>query len=181
MEQELKWIRRIQRRRSERDAELLIRKYYDEIYVYVYRQTGKKEDALDLTQEIFISVLRSIGTFQPKKASFRTWVYRIATNKIIDERRKYRPAYLNIEDVELPEEMDFIKREDDRRLLNKIDVYVSALDGETGQIFRLRVYQGMSFVEIGQVLNIPEATVKTRFHRLKNKLRKEFEDEYQDT
>ena len=60
MEQEQGWILRIQRRNSRKDAERLIQAYYDEIYVYAYRQTGNKEDALDLTQEIFLSVLRSM-------------------------------------------------------------------------------------------------------------------------
>lgn len=84
MQEELKWIKHIQKRHSRKDAERLIQKYYDEIYIYVYRQTGNKEDSLDLTQEIFIAVLRSISNYQSDKASFRTWLYRIATNKIID-------------------------------------------------------------------------------------------------
>ena len=58
MEPELKWIRRICKKQSKKDAEQLIQKYYDEIYVYVYRQTGNKEDSLDLTQEIFPSCAR---------------------------------------------------------------------------------------------------------------------------
>lgn len=180
MEQELKWIKRIQTKQSKKDAEQLIRKYYDEIYVYVYRQTGNKEDALDLTQEIFISVLRSIQNYQPGKASFRTWLYRIATNKIIDERRKHHPEILNIEDVEVPEEMDYLKQAEYRHLLSNIDVYVSKQGSTHEQIFRMRLYQNLSFVAIGNVLQMPEATVKTKYHRLCQKIRKEFGNEYQD-
>ena len=50
MEQESKWIRAIQKHGSRSAADRLVRSYYDEIYVFVYRQTGCKEDALDLTQ-----------------------------------------------------------------------------------------------------------------------------------
>lgn len=125
MEEERKWIKRIQKKQSKKDAELLVQKYYDEIYVYVYRQTGNKDDSLDLTQEIFISALHSIKNYQSDKASFRTWLYRVATNKIIDERRKKHPQFLDIEDIE-----------------------------------------------------VPEATVKTKYHRLCKKIRKEFENEY---
>lgn len=110
MEEERKWIKRIQKKQSKKDAELLVQKYYDEIYVYVYRQTGNKDDSLDLTQEIFISVLRSIKNYQSDKASFRTWLYRVATNKIIDERRKKHPQFLDIEDIEVPEELDGLKQ-----------------------------------------------------------------------
>ena len=106
VEQERKWIREIQRRGSREAADRLIRVYYDEIY----RQTGNKEDAMDLTQSIFIAVLRAIPSYQPEKASFRTWIYRIAANKVIDARRKNRPSFLPLEEVALPAEEDFIQR-----------------------------------------------------------------------
>lgn len=60
MEQEQKWIRAIQRRNSQDAAEQLIQSYYDEIYRFVCRQTGSKEDDMDLTQSIFIAVLRAL-------------------------------------------------------------------------------------------------------------------------
>lgn len=178
MDQELKWIKRIQQRQSQKDADRLIRRYYDELYVYVYRQTGNKEDALDLTQEIFISVLRSMGTYRPEKASFRTWLYRIATNKIIDRRRKARPAVLDIENIEIPDEMDYLRKSEYSHLLAEIDAYVSRQDPVSERIFRLRLYQELSFSEIGRMLEMPEATVKTRFYRLCQKIRKEFANAY---
>lgn len=178
MQEEQKWIKRIQKRQSRKDAEQLIQKYYDEIYIYVYRQTGNKEDSLDLTQEIFIAVLRSISNYQSDKASFRTWLYRIATNKIIDERRKKHPEFLDIADIDVPEEMDYLKQSEYRQLLDKIDAYVSAQGSPAEQIFRLRLYQNLSFAMIGSMLEMPEPTVKTKYYRLCQKIRKEFEDEY---
>ena len=94
MEQEQRWIRRIQRQQSQKDADALVRKYYNEIYAYAYRQVGSRETALDLTQEIFISVLRSLQTYDPSRAAFRTWLYRVATNKVIDFRRRSVPPAL---------------------------------------------------------------------------------------
>ena len=92
MEQESKWIRDIQRGGSRPAAERLVERYYDEIYVFVYRQTGQKEDAMDLTQSIFLAVLRALPSYDSKKAAFRTWLYRIAANKVIDARRQSRPV-----------------------------------------------------------------------------------------
>ena len=60
MDQERKWIREVQRHRSQTAADHLIRAHYDEIYRFVYRQTGHMEDAMDLTQDIFLAVLRAI-------------------------------------------------------------------------------------------------------------------------
>ncbi|MCI8647203.1 MAG: RNA polymerase sigma factor [Firmicutes bacterium] len=178
MEEELKWIKRIQKRHSRKEADQLVRKYYDEIYVYVYRQTGNKEDSLDLTQEIFISVLRSIKSYREDKAAFRTWLYRIATNKITDQRRKQRPQFLDIENIEVPDEMDYLKHSENQRLLAEIDARVSQEDAVQERIFRLQLYQGWTFSEIGRALEMPEGTVKTKYHRLCQKIRKEFHDEY---
>ena len=62
MEQESKWIRDIQRSGSRQAAERLVEWYYDEIYIFVYRQTRHKEDAMDLTRA---SSLRSSGRCPP--------------------------------------------------------------------------------------------------------------------
>ena len=110
MEQEQKWIKAIQRRNSRDAAEQLIRSYYDEIYRFVCRQTGSKEDAMDLTQSIFIAVLRALPGYRAERASFRTWLYRIAANKVIDARRRARPSSLPIEEMEIPEAEDFVAR-----------------------------------------------------------------------
>ena len=118
MEQEQKWIRAIQRRNSREAAEHLIQSYYDEIYRFVCRQTGSKEDAMDLTQSIFIAMLRALPGYRTERASFRTWLYRIAANKVIDaRRRRARPVPVPIEDTEIPAAEDFAARVHDRALL----------------------------------------------------------------
>lgn len=104
--QEINWIRRIKRFGSSGDADLLVRSYYDEIYVFVARQIRDSEYAYDLTQEIFISMLRSIASYQEKRSSFRTWLYRIAANKIIDFRRKKLNNTVSLEAFEETETAD---------------------------------------------------------------------------
>ena len=80
-------IRKIKKKQNKEAAGLLIERYYREIYAYTYRQVACKELAMDLTQEIFILVLKGIRAFDEKKGSFRTWIYRIASNKITDYYR----------------------------------------------------------------------------------------------
>ena len=145
MEREQTWIRAIQRRNSREAAEQLIQTYYDEIYRFVYRQTGSKEDAMDLTQSVFIAVLRALPGYRAERASFRTWLYRIAANKVIDTRRK-----------------------------ETIEGYVSGLDPGEQAVFRLRIYGEKTFPEIAAAMGEPEAAVKSRYYRLIGRLRKEF-------
>ena len=174
MEQEKKWIRAIQRRNSRDAAEQLIRSYYDEIYRFVCRQTGSKEDAMDLTQSIFIAVLRALPGYRAERGSFRTWLYRIAANKVIDARRRMCPVSLPLEEAELPAAEDFAAQIQDRALLEQIENYISGLEPSEQGMFRLRIYGEKTFPEIAAALDEPEAAVKSRYYRLMGRLRKEF-------
>lgn len=174
MEQEEKWIRAVQRRGDRQAAEALIQAHYDEIYRFAFRQTGDREDAMDLTQSIFIAVLRALPGYRSEKASFRTWLYRIAANKVIDARRRARPAPMPLEEAELPAAEDFVMRVHDRAVLEAVERYVSGLDPGEQAVFRLRIYGEKTFPEIAAVLGEPEAAVKSRYYRLMGRLRKEF-------
>ena len=167
-------IRRIQRYGSRKAADLLVRGYYEEIYVYVFRQTGNRDDAMDLTQEIFIAALQSIGRYDSKKSAFRTWLYAVATNKVIDRRRAERVTLLPLEDDAAQEAPDELARLDDAALLRRIEGYVSGFDEETQTVFRLHIYDERSFREIAESLNMPEASVKTKYYRLQKRIREEF-------
>ena len=144
-------IRRIQRYGSRKAADLLVRGYYEEIYVCVCRQVGNREDAMDLTQEIFI-----------------------AAHKVIDHRRTGHVTLLPLEDDAAHEGPDELARLDDAELLRRIEGYVSGFDEETQTVFRLHIYDECSFREIAESLNMPEASVKTKYYRLQKRIREEF-------
>lgn len=80
MENEQQWIKKIKRNGNEIAANQLISKDYKEMYAFVYKQTLDTELSLDLTQELFISVLKSLENYDAKKAGFRTWLYKLASN-----------------------------------------------------------------------------------------------------
>lgn len=179
MDAELRQIKKIQKRGSTKEADLLIRAYYNEIYIFVYKQLNNKDQAMDITQEIFISMLQTIHSYNSSKASFRTWLYRIATNKIIDYRRKYRPVMLQIDELECSDESaDFMNGINDRELIKQIEAYVNCFELKIQQIYRLKIYGDYTFKEIASVMEEPESTVKSTYYRFINQLRKEFHDEY---
>lgn len=178
--QEQKWIRRIKLFGSKKDADQLVRSYYDEIYIFVFRQINDTEKALDLTQDIFISMLQSISAYKRQMASFRTWLYRIATNKVIDYRKKYVPVAVDIEEIEAIEPYDFVETWMQGELLKKIEKYVCKYQVFIQQIFRLHIYGDYTFAEISRIVEMPEATVKTKYYRLMKDIRKEFADEYRE-
>ena len=174
MDRDYKLIRAILRRGSKAAAEELVRAYYDEIYAYVYRQTGNRDDALDLTQESFIAALQCLASYDTKKARFRTWLYHIASHKVIDARRRLRPTTQLPEDVEIADDYDLAAITNDRLLLQNVEEYVRGADPLDQEVFRLHLYADCSFSEIAAAMGEAEEKLKARYYRLLRKIRKEF-------
>lgn len=155
--------------------EELITKYYDEIYVFAYRQTGEKQLAMDLTQDIFLSVLQTVGHYKKEKAGFRTWLYRVATNKVIDYRRKRKLVVVNL--LELQVEEDLKLQLEEKGFLAEVEAYISKQSREKQRTLRLYLYAGYTFAEIAALGGESESTVKTRYYRFLAQIRREFGDE----
>ncbi len=181
MNEEMRLIRRIQRTGSREAANLLICHYYDEIYRYVYKQTSDKHTSMDITQNIFISMLQSISNYNGKQASFRTWLYRIATNKTIDYLRRCtseRKHILDMEEIVIPDEAEFTQQIEIKELLSRLQDYINSLEMELQQIFRLKFFGEYTFTQIAALLSLSESTVKSKYYRLLKTLREEFKNEY---
>lgn len=177
---EEKLIIAIKEKGDKRAASKLIEFYYKDIYRYVFKQTSDRELSKDLTQEIFISILNSIDSYSFEKASFKTWIYKIASNKIIDFYRskfyKYRIIVDEIDDYNLLSseniEEEFQVRED----LNEVIKIVNTMNANIQEIFRLKVFGDMSFKEISIILELSESTVKTRYYGAIKKIKNIMEE-----
>ena len=170
---------RISRWSDRKAANDLMEKYYREIYAFTYRQTLEKQLAMDLTQEIFISVLQSVGGFEPKKGSFRTWLYRIASRRVADYYRSrcyHMGRLMQPIDGELPQRDDMLaSRLEDREAARMVLEQISTFDGVTQQILRLRLFAEQTFPQIAQAVCLPEGTVKSRYYAAIEKIRGELE------
>ncbi|MCL2372905.1 MAG: RNA polymerase sigma factor [Defluviitaleaceae bacterium] len=159
-------------------ADTLIRSYYDEIFRFVRKQTMEEQTALDLTQEIFISLLRTIHSYnQAKGASVRTWLYKIATNKTIDYFRARAAGItetMTLDDAEPIDDTDFTKQISNQDFAERVCVYVNQFSPDTQKIFRLHIFGGYTFAEIATDMQLPEGSIKSKYYRLLNRLRSEF-------
>lgn len=187
MQTEQKLIKRIKKKQDKEAANILISYYYKEIYAYVYRQTGNEELAKDLTQDIFIQILQKITMFDHKKASFRTWIYRIASNKIYDHYRskthrlslKREPIDMTDENMELQNNNLGLAIKDlselivNKELIEKIMEIVSLYKQEWQEIFYMKCFEERTFQDISQRLNISENTVKSRFYKMIRQIKSE--------
>lgn len=168
-------IRRVQRSGDRDAADRLVRFFYRDIFSFVYRQTAHQELSQDLTQEIFISVLRSLSNYDPGKASFRTWLYRIAANKLTDFFRSayHRRAQLQV-DIDsvtflVGDSMDEIIQE--KELKRQAVEALNSLPFSQQQILRLKFFGNATFDEIASALSLPLGTVKTNYYSALKKLR----------
>lgn len=155
---------------------ILVKLYYKEIYIYVFKQTRNEELTKDLTQEIFISMLKSIKGFNERKASFRTWLYKIASNKIIDNYRstyyKYSTVIDELDEGLISQEKCLEEEFEVKEQVNEIMEIVNSLSTDLQQIFRLKIFGDMTFGEIASLLEVSESTVKTRYYGTIKKVKK---------
>jgi len=171
-----KWIKQIKRMPDKKAANDLVKFYYREVLGYVYNRSSDKEVAMDITQEIFVSMLRSIEKFDDRKSSFRTWLYSIASRRIADYYRSsaHKSSLLeNLKETVLNREK-FEPAIEKSIEINEINEFINNLDYERREIFRLRVFEDYTFSEIAEITGLAESTVKTSFYATQKVVRKEF-------
>lgn len=165
-------------------ADELIRRYYKYIYKEIVVKVNDDELALDLTQESFIAALKGLSTFNSTKASFKTWLVRIASNKVIDYYRS-RQHHENI----MTDILEGYDKEDEGNMEASVINSLSSdgmdyiLRGEKKrdrEIVMLKVEEGMTFEEIGQKLGMTKAKVKSRYYNTLKRLRREMADYEKD-
>jgi len=91
--EEAQVVGQLVRRCAQGDAaawEEIVQRFHRRIYNICYRFAGSADDAQDLTQEVFIKVYRTVGSFDGEKASFNTWVTTVTRNLLVDHFRKTR-------------------------------------------------------------------------------------------
>ncbi|MEK3765695.1 RNA polymerase sigma factor [Solibacillus sp. FSL K6-4121] len=176
---EKRWIRRIQKDGHEESANMLIQKYYKEIFAYTYKRVFDQQLSMDLTQEIFIRTLQSINNFDVKKASFRTWLYQIAQNHCTDYFRS--KAFLIskrtdvMEQIELDGEDEVISLLLQKQQLAEIREALQAFDEDEQQILLGKLLNDLTFIQLSEQLRIPLSTVKTKYYKAIRNLKKELE------
>ena len=155
----------------------LFYKYRDKIYRTAFRMINNPEDALDLTQEIFLKAYKNISKYN-FKSEFSTWLYRLAINLCIDELRKRKNSNEVLMDS-IPENLiysdtpeDIILSEEQESLIWKA---LNSLKEKERVVIVLREMEGLSYEEIANVLKCSLGRVKSRIHESREKFKKALE------
>ena len=170
---------------SEEAFGILIAQYSRPLYSLIARSLHDPADAADITQEVFIKVFRSIGSFHGD-ASLRTWLYRIALREASNQRRWWSRHKRQEITIDAPGDSTEGERSDDGMSLSgllmdgsgspydhaaqaemklRVEVALQQLPEAFRTVVILREMEGFGYDEIAEILDVPAGTVKSRLTR----------------
>ena len=159
----------------------LVRRYQDRVYNMVYRMSRNHADALDITQTAFLRTFESLGRFE-SRSSFYTWLFRIAVNACISNRRraKHQPILLQSlvsDDENAPRGFEPAAppqraHESDNQIFSaRLADALAKIDPEFRAAVLLKDVENFDYAEIAGILEVPIGTVKSRIFRGRAMLR----------
>lgn len=147
---------------------LLISRWEKRIYNYVLRLVRNREDALDLTQDVFMKAYQNMNKLDDVER-FGPWLFRIAHNETFSLLRRHRPDRVELNEAiaEDPGSSPF-ESGGGRLLPLELSVAVTAaltrLKPEQREVVMLKVFEGFKFEEIAEILETPVSTIKSRLY-----------------
>jgi len=172
------------KRRDKNAMTELVRRHQKALVNFFYRLMWDQHAAEDLTQEVFIRLVTAAKDYTPR-AKFTTFLYQVARNLWIDKLRKgevgSRPISLDapidpdentgLSELIAGQSPDAVQRVINHELMARVKKIISSLPEEQQMVLNLTYYQGMSYAETAEVLDIPVGTVKSRLHTAIMKLK----------
>jgi RNA polymerase sigma-70 factor (ECF subfamily) len=153
--------------------EELVKTHTRRVYAICYRFTNRENEAQDLTQDVFMRVFKSLGSFRAGEGSFTVWLTRLTRNLLVDHYRRTKQDRItdNIDDqlTVLEERTAMFSRTDGllagREAGELLQAALQKLSPELREAVILRDLEELEYREIAKVLNVPEGTVKSRLNR----------------
>lgn len=154
--------------------EPLYRKYYEQIFRYIYQRMDDKDAAFDVTSQVFLKALTNLPKYKFKGVPFSSWLYRIAfseTNNYFNKNKARRTV--NIDTSRLGDMLDEMDDNGDREEQKRIVLEAIGQLAEADlQIIEMRFFEKRSFKEVAEILDITENNAKVKTYRILDKIRK---------
>jgi RNA polymerase sigma-70 factor (ECF subfamily) len=163
-------------KRGEAEAfEHLYEANFDRIYRYLVLKVGSRADAEDITQQVFLRALESIGSFRWRGTPFSSWLFRIAHNQVIDHyRKKNRERTLPLDEARSVSSSsnDPAALAEQRLRIEQLAVACEQLTDAQREVVSLRFAGGLSVAETAKAMGKSEGAVKVMQHDALRKLRR---------
>ena len=159
----------------------IMEKYGQMVYRVCFGFMKNEQEAMDMAQEVFISVYNNLDKFN-FKSTLSTWIYRICVNTCLTQLNKLSKIQVCNEHIEprdynclLPEEVFELKE-----LKELINTQMEKLPDKSKNIARLRLFKQLSFNEIAEKLDIRSSSARTNFTRSRKRLQKAVDNYYKE-
>jgi RNA polymerase sigma-70 factor (ECF subfamily) len=142
--------------------ETLLVQYEKPVFNAAYRMLNNRDDAIDVTQNVFLKVYENFDSFDPSRRFF-SWIYRITLNESINwlgKQNRLEPLQHETADDGKGPEQEVASAE----LSAVVQAALMTIKADYRTVVILKHILGCSYVEIGEVLEIPEKTVKSRLY-----------------
>jgi RNA polymerase sigma-70 factor, ECF subfamily len=150
----------------------LVERYHVGLIIHCEQLVGDRDEAEDIAQEAFVKAYLQLKKFDPHRARFSTWLYKIATNLALDYLRRNK-RHVAVDDVELLAETSMPTHLEDEEK-DEVQKAVRGLDPpEYRQVIEAYYWNGKSYQEIADELHIPLNTLRTWVRRAKLQLRED--------
>jgi RNA polymerase sigma-70 factor (ECF subfamily) len=147
---------------------VLVERYWDRLFRWLYNLTHNQHTAEDLTQDTFLKALSHLDSFQVG-GNFRAWLFRIAHNSCINHAKACRTR-LPLPETLPDDDEGPLEQVQSREAMQALARAVGRLPAEFRAAFLLRVEEGLSFRQIAEVLGLTEETARWRVFKARQKL-----------
>jgi RNA polymerase sigma-70 factor (ECF subfamily) len=171
-----------------RGNEDAFRRLYGELYQpvssYVLHRITVREDAEDITSQVFHRFLQRLDSFDARKGSVMTWVLVMTRHAVIDHLRRRRPAEACVDDLAeqlagaAPSPLQEVVADEQ---LHRVQRLLARQPADIREMFALRYEQGLRVREVARVMGLNEAAAKQRFARALRRIQLQLRDEDRDT
>lgn len=144
----------------------------DRVYRLMVRMAGK-QDAEDLTQQVYLRVFEKLGQFQGS-AKFETWLYRIAANEALQHLRRERVR--KTVPIEVEPAIGDERSADQQELADRLNEALGQIEPQLRAMISMKEDGGLSYQQIADALGIPAGTVGSRLNRARRELARLLEE-----
>lgn len=159
-----------------KEFEGLYNEHFQSIFLFLFKRLGSKEEAADLTSQVFLKALTHLKKYTSYGVPFSSWLFRIATNELnYYYRKSSKQRHVLLTDT-------IIENMNEETGLNLEDMFIQLAKGlqtlklEALQLIELRFFEKRSFKEIAAILEVTENNAKVKTYRVLDQLKKQMKD-----
>jgi len=152
----------------------LYTRYHEGIFLFVFKRVANESLSADITSQVFLKALQKLNTYKFKGVPFSAWLYRIASNEVVQHYRNVKKnRVVSIDDEQLDHFAEDFEYSDERhKLKDRMVDCLNLLKEDELALIELRYFEQLPYKEIAAIMGLTESNAKVKTYRLTTKLSK---------